>query len=472
MQVRSNRSLPSRYSSAAGRILPCWALACLLLCAGIVSPAAAAERPLNIVLLLTDDHRFDCLGSMGNSIIQTPHLDRLAEQGSRFTQAFCTTSICMTSRASLLTGQYARRHGVVEFSKMLSPEAFAQTFPLLLRKQGYRTGFVGKWGIGQQMPKEHYDYWAGFPGQGRYFTPGDPEHLTDKMGRQALEFLDGCSAERPFCLQVSFKAAHCQDNDPWPFQPAKRHDALYNDLAIPFAANATEEAFRALPEFLRESEGRVRWKVRFANPERAQKSLKDYYRLITGVDDVVGQLVERLRERGLADNTAIVFTADNGMYLGEHGLADKWFMHEESIRVPLLVYDPRLPEKRRGEAVDAMALNIDVAATILDLAGQPIPSQMQGRSLKPLMRGESTGDGRREFFYEHLFVHKRIPRSEGVRGERWKYVRYLDIEPLHEELYDLASDPLELANLAGDSQHAEKLAEMRERWRLLSKAAE
>lgn len=428
---------------------------------------SAAEQP-NIVFILTDDQRWDTLGCMGNPRVHTPHLDRLAEDGVLFANMFCTTSICPVSRASFILGQYGRRHGIEGFRTPLTDEQFAQTIHGRLRERGYRTGFVGKWGLGGDLPAEKFDDWKGFPGQGRYYPKGKVgqpgEHITARMGDQALEFLDGCTADRPFVLQVSTKAAHCQDGADWQFQYDVKYENLFRDITIPRPETATEEHFRALPEFLQTSEGRRRWKVRFATPEMHQKSVKDYYRLVAGIDEQVGRIVAKLRDKGLLQNTVLIFSSDHGFFLGEHGLAGKWFMHEESIRMPLLVYDPRLPESRRGQRLDEMVLNIDVAPTVLDMAGIEAPEEMQGRSLVPLLEGKDP-DWRDEFFYEHTFDHPRIPKSEGVRTGRWKYVRYTSVEPPYEALFDLKTDPHEERNLADDPEHADKLADMRQRWR-------
>jgi arylsulfatase A-like enzyme len=433
---------------------------------------AVAGRP-NIVLLLSDDQRFDSLGCMGNRIVRTPHIDALASRGVIFDNAFCTTSICSISRASLLTGQYERRHGIDDFVKDLSPSQWQPTFPARLKQAGYRLGFIGKWGVGRNMPEQEYDFWRGFPGQGRYFTPGDDEHLTDKQARQALEFLDGCDGQRPFCLQISFKAAHCQDGAPWQgqFPPAPRYASLYADVAIPVPETANEVAFRLLPPFLQTSEARVRWGYRFANPEMYQYTVKNYYRLITGMDDAVGQIIERLKAKGLADHTVILFTSDNGFYLGEHGLAGKWFAHEESIRVPLWLYDPRLPDDLRGQRRKEVVLNIDLAPTILALAGLDIPEVMQGQSLSPLIHGQAER-WRDDFLYEHRFTHAKIPRSEGVRTPHFKYVRYPDQQPVYEELFDLRADPGELRNLAGEHEHAATLRQLKARLEELIRAAD
>jgi arylsulfatase A-like enzyme len=430
------------------------------------------EKRPNIVIFYTDDQRWDSLGYMGNPIIQTPCLNRLAKEGVAFSNSFCTTSICCTSRATLLTGMHCERHGIDAFNQPLTKELWAQTFPMLLREAGYRMGFVGKWGLGGSMPEEDYDFWAGFAGQGTYFeeVDGQKVHRTTLMERDAFRFLDGCDSERPFCLQIGFKAPHCLDGDPRPFHPNPVFDDLYRNVRIPVPKTATQECFERLPEFLQTSEGRKRWEIRFSNPDLYQNTVKDYYRLITGVDHVVGDVMVRLAEKGFEKNTIVLFTSDNGFFLGEHGLAGKWFMHEESIRVPLLVHDPRLSVNLRGRTIPEMALNIDVAPTLLDLAGVRIPATVQGDSLLPLLQGE-TVEWRRSWFYSHPFVHERIPRSEGVRTESWKYVRYIDADPLYEELYDLDSDRYEERNLALEPAHAEKLKEMRTRWEHLRKAA-
>ena len=217
-----------------------------------------------------------------------------------------------------------------------------------------------------------------------------------------------------------------------------------------------------LPDFLKNSEARRRWELRFATPEMYQLSVKNYYRLITGVDVVVGDIMNELERLGMEDNTVIVFSGDNGFYLGEHGLAGKWFGHEESMRVPLFVYDPRLPRELRGLLRDEMVLNIDIASTLLSVCGSTIPSSYQGEDLMPLVRGVDTS-WREDFSFEHLFVHERIPRSEGVVGTRWKYLRYIDQKPVYEELYDRIGDPLDESNVASDPARRDILDTMRNR---------
>lgn len=428
--------------------------------------ARADERP-NIVFLLADDFRWDAVGSLGNPVIQTPSLDRLVRSGVTFPNAFVTTSICSISRASILTGQYESRHGIRDFQTRLSPAALAETFPALSRAAGYHAGFIGKWGVGAApLPEDQFDYWRGFPGQGNYFSPGSPVHLTDRMGDQAIEFLSTSPPNRPFLLALSFKAPHEEDGKTErPFPPATRFETLYADLDIaPLSGSAAR--FERLPDFLKVSEARARWRRCFGDPELHARTVKDYYRLITGLDEVVGRIVTQLERQGVADRTVILFTSDNGFALGDRGLQGKWFPYEESIRVPLVLFDPRLPPSRRGAAAKGVALNIDLAPTVLELVGLPVPPAMQGQSLIPWTRGE-VADWRTDWFYEHHFRHPGLPQSEAVRGERWKYIRYLDREPVLEQLFDLERDPLEETDLAPDSAHQPRLSDLRRRWELL-----
>ncbi len=432
--------------------------------------AAEPNNPPNIVFILADDLRADALGCAGNRIVRTPNIDALASRGVYFKNSFVTTSICCVSRASFFSGQYERRHGIGDFATPFKQEAWAKTYPALLKKAGYRTGFIGKFGVGNAkniaaMEKE-FDYWKGLPGQaGPFLDPKDPTkpHATARFGEQALEFLRGCELGKPFCLSISFSAPHARDGQPREFPPDPRDEKLYAEATIPVPKTADEKYWKLLPEFARDLEGRKRWQRRFATPEMFQKTVKDYYRLITGLDREVGRIVELLKERKLDGNTLVIFTADNGFFLGERGMADKWLMYEESIRVPLIVVDPRLPEKRRGIKVDPMALNIDMAPTLLAYAGLPIPKEMQGKSLIPLLRGDKV-DWRTDWFYEHHFGPKIIPPSEGIRTKRWKYLRWVDAKPAVEELYDLANDPLEENNLAAKPEHAKTLERLRDRW--------
>lgn len=424
-----------------------------------------AQRP-NIIFLLTDDQRWDTLGVSGNTIVQTPNLDALASDGVLFQNAFVTTAICCTSRASIFLGQWARRHAIHDFSTPFNQEQLELTYHHRLRNAGYRTGFIGKYGVGNKLPAEDFDYWKGIPGQPTYELTdeqGNYKHLTQLMGEQAIEFLEGCRDDQPFCLSISFKAPHVQDNDPRQFIYNPIYKDIFKDIEIPVPKTADPRYWESFPEFFKaDNEARRRWEIRFSTPEKYQESVKGYYRLIYGVDVVIGKIREALIRKGFAGNTVILFSSDNGFYLGEHGLAGKWYGHEESIRVPLIYFDPRLPASLQNQKLEAMALNVDIAPTILDLAGLEVPEAMQGKSLRSLVHGETT-EWRDEFFYEHLFDHPRIPKSEGIVTKRFKYLRYFEQDPVYEELYDLTNDPLEERNLAARDEYHPVLIELREK---------
>lgn len=442
------------------------AIAFLGVCAS--SLLAAPARP-NLIFVLADDLRLDALGCTDNAIVQTPNIDQLAADGVLFRNHFVTTSICAVSRASLLCGQYARRHGINDFVTPFRPAQWAETYPAQLRKAGYYTGFIGKFGVGDAQAvnamSPEFDFWRGLPGQGGlFFDQNDPTrtHATARFGNQAVEFLRTRKSDQPFCLSLSFTAPHARDGQPREFAPDPRDELLYRDAIIPSPLTATREFFERLPKAVQISESRARWKLRFETPEKFARTIKDYLRLVTGIDREVGRIVAELRERGLAENTVIIFTSDNGFFFGERGLADKWFMYEESIRVPLIVCDPRLPVAARAREIRALTLNIDLAPTLLDLAELPAPAVMQGRSLAPLLRANPpAADWRTEMFYEHHTLPAKIPPSEGVRTERWSYLQWVEEIPVVEELYDLQSDPLQTQNLASDERFATVLAELR-----------
>jgi len=442
-------------TSAAG-------LGALALGRGCASGTGTSARP-NFLFIMTDDQRFDTLGCAGNAIIRTPNVDRLAGEGIRFDRAFVTTPICAASRASVLTGTYERTH-TYTFTKPPLARAFTDiSFPVRLRQAGYRMGFVGKFGVAveKDVHAEMFDftYFDGLPHV--QTIEGVERHMTEVEGEQVIEFLRSVEPERPFCLTWCPWAPHADDDDPrqyfWP--PAA--DALYRDVVIPVPETAAPEYYEAQPSFLKNTMNRTRWSWRFDTPEKYQAMVRGYYRMISGIDMVVGRVRDELSRLGLDGNTVIVYTSDNGYFLGERGYADKWLMYEPSIRVPLVVYDPRAPRESRGLVKREMALNIDLGPTLMDLAGVAVPSRAQGRSLKPLL-GRRRPAWRSEIFCEELWDHPDIPRSECVRTERWKFIQYPG-HPEYVELFDLAADPDEKRNLAGDPRHAHVLAALRER---------
>ncbi len=467
---------------AAASAVPARAAALVSAMALSASMAAAqAEKPVvprrdapNILFILADDARADAFGFAGNRIIQTPALDRLAARGAVFENAHVTTAICVVSRASMFTGQHGRAHGIWNFSDPIGREPWEHSYPHLLRAAGYYTGMIGKFGVGgkpQDLPSHDFDFWRSRPGNLRYFEKDSPEHLTKRIGDQALEFLATVPEGKPWMLNIGFKAPHAQDRAPREFPPDSRDEDLYKDAAIPPQPTATAEAFEKLPAPVKTSEGRKRWQVRFANDDMALATTRDIYRLITGMDREIGRILDELERRGMLENTLIIFTSDNGFALGDRGMSDKWYIYAEDVRVPLVIAPP-VREKRAASRIPCMALNIDYAQTMLDYAGVPAPGAMQGRSLRPWIEGRAPADWRTEFYYEHRTLPKIIPPSEGVVGAKWKYVRWPSESPVVEELFDLENDPLELDNLAGKSAAAKQLELMRERCAALRAEAE
>ena len=421
------------------------------------------DRRPNVLFVLTDDQRYDQVGFAGHPVLQTPNMDRLAAEGTRFTQALVTTSICAASRASILTGTWRGTHGYTFGTPPLSRTL--ATWPGELRRHGWRTGFVGKLGVKlEARPQELFDWFRQKDGS-RYPAPDAPDtkrHLTDEIADEAIAFLDASATEgRPFCLSVSFRAPHADDGDPRQYVWPRDLDGLYDDADVPLAPLEAPEHFAALPELLQGSLGRERFFWRFDTPEKRAAMIRGYWRMITGIDRAVGRILAKLDAIGAADDTLVVFTSDNGYFLGERGLAGKWLIYEDSIRVPLVVRMPRDARPPAG-SIDTPALNVDLGPTILAACGVPVPDSMQGRDLLPLVRGERVA-WRDDVFYEHRFDHAKIPEHEGVRTPRWTYVRYVDVAPPLEMLFDRAADPLQTRDLAADADHADQLLRLRRR---------
>jgi arylsulfatase len=432
---------------------------------GSQSPATDGRQP-NILFLLGDDWRWDTLGCAGNPIVKTPYLDALAAEGFRFTQCRVTTSICCVSRASILTGQHMARHRIDRFGVPLDAATLAKTYPEILRANGYWTGFVGKYGVGP-IPIHGFDFQRSYEGT-HWLPDGDGKiHVTEKNARDALDFLKARPKDKPFCLSVSFFAPHAEDKADEQYLPQPGSAKLYEGARVPVPKTATEEHFKKLPPFLATelNEGRVRWKKRFDTPEKFQSTMLNYFRLCTEVDAAIGRLIADLKAQNVYDNTLIVFTGDNGYFHAEHGLADKWYPYEESLRVPLIVRDPRLPPQKRGNTSEALVLNIDLAPTFLAAAGVMVPPVMQGQDLAPLYLGAKPPGWRREFYYQHPVIlgKDRIPQSEAVVRIDMKYCFWPDYE--FEELFDLMSDPFEETSLVKEPARAKTLEAMRSKLR-------
>jgi arylsulfatase A-like enzyme len=423
--------------------------------------AAEIEVRPNILVVLTDDQRWNALGAAGNPVIVTPTLDRLAREGVRFENAFVTTPICAASRASILTGLYERTHGYTFTKPPLARALTLASYPARLRRAGYRTGFVGKLGVAVEKGADAEMFDVFRPSALPYFqeVAGERKYLTDLDAERAIEFLRGSRADQPFCLSVSFWAPHADDDKQEQYFWPTDLDDLYTDVEVQPPPTSEPAFFASLPEFLRQTMNRERWYWRFDTPAKYQQMVKGYYRMITAADRALGRILDELRRQGAERNTVVVFTSDNGAFLGDRGYADKWTMHEASIRVPFLVLDPRAPAQARGRVRREMILNVDILPTVLELAGLTAPPGLPGSSLGPLIVGLDVA-WRGEVFTEHLWDHPQIPRTEAVRTERYKYIRYPQ-HPEFEELYDLEDDFCETSNLVTDAGQRQRLEELR-----------
>lgn len=427
-----------------------------LLAAGTVH-AAGAARP-NILFILVDDLRWDALGCTGHPFSRTPNIDRLAQEGALFRNTFVTTPLCSPARASFLTGQYVRTNGIRGNGPNGPRSHELITFPRRLHDAGYETAYVGKWHMGNDDTRRPgFDRWVSFKGQGAHVDPelnidGDvkkhPGYMTDLLTDHSVEFLKQ-PRTKPFCLYLGYKAVH------GPFVPAPRHKDLYSDAPIVRSPNA-QDTNEGKPALIRPLPG-----MRTPGPGTGSGDalIRNQFRMLVAIDEGVGRILDALRESRQADNTLVIFTSDNGYFWGEHGLGDKRWPYEESIRVPLLARWPgRIPA---GTRVEALSLNVDIAPTALDAAGLSAAKEMHGRSLLPLLASQPAA-GRKtvllEYFAEPRFA--RAPTWEAVRSERWKYIRYPDLAGM-DELYDLKTDPGEMKNRAADPEAQEALKDLK-----------
>jgi len=444
----------------------------------------------NIVFIMSDDHAAHAISCYRSRINRTPGIDRIATEGMRFNNCFCTNSICTPSRATILTGTYNHVNGVTTLSTMMDNRL--QTFPKLLQGAGYQTAMVGKWHLGQGPEHEPtgFDYWCVLPGQGLYHDPemiemGEkktvPGYVTDLITERSLDWLKQRDPDRPFCLLCHHKAPH----RPW--EPSPRHldglrhttiaepDTLHDDYRnrARAAAAATMRIDRDLnasdlkeptPEGLSEMEER-QWKY--------QRYIKDYLSCIASVDESVASLLDYLDENGLTEDTIVVYTSDQGFFLGDHGWYDKRFMYEESLRMPFVIRYPR--EIAPHSVSDDMVLNVDFASTFLDLAGVPIPSDMQGSSFRPLLGGKLPPDWQTSMYYRYWMhlAHHNVYAHYGVRTLRYKLIYYYSdsmgqagsIDESREpewELFDLERDPQEMNNVYNNPEYAEVVADLKE----------
>lgn len=430
---------------------PAWChVLCTVLALSCPPLQAAPATRLNVVFVLIDDMRYDSMSCAGHPFLETPAIDRLAASGVRFDNAFVTTSLCSPSRATFLTGLYAHRHSILDNTTRMDPSI--PTFPQLLKAAGYRTAFLGKWHMGGESdePRPGFDHWVSFKGQGNYEHNNfnidgrhvqSDEYVTDAITRMSLEWLRR-NSDGPFLLYMSHKAIHgiCI--------PAERHANAYADVKLPYPASmddTPENGFRK-PKWVREQ--RYSWHGvddMYYKRQTLDDAVRKSNRCMLAVDDSVDRLLETLTEMGKRDNTLIIFAGDNGFLWGEHGLIDKRCMYEESIRIPLIASCPAL-YGTSGKRVAGMVLNLDVAPTILEAAGVPVPASMQGQSFLHLPNRPDL-PWRHSFLYEYFWesAYPETPTMTGVRTDRYKYVEYHGVWDTN-ELYDLQVDPGELHN--------------------------
>ena len=442
-----------------------------------VEKPAFQERP-NVLLILTDDQRYDALSCMGHPYLKTPHIDGLANEGLLFKNHFCTTSLCSPSRASILSGLYAHSHGVsnnfTEYPKGMV------SFPMRLQDSGYKTAYVGKWHMGEKndMPRPGFDYFVTHKGQGKYFDTefnfnGNNRRIvrgyyTTVVTDMAMDWIKSHKSNDPWAMMIGHKAPHSF------YLPEEKYQHVFDSAEIQYPKSAFDlddkpAWFKKRLDTWHGIYGPLfNWRKKF--PDESPEGVKDFARMVRAywgtllsVDDSVGRLCQFLKDRGELDNTLVIFTSDNGLLEGEHGMVDKRTGHEPSIRIPLVVRYPALT--KRGKVIPQMTATIDFAPTILDICGAKPLEKVHGHSWKRLAQGDAS-DWRTSFYYEYNYEHQfpYTPNVRALRTDRWKYIRYPhgDGSPdRHKaELYDLNVDPDENRNLINDGDRQQVVKEL------------
>ncbi|WP_127581980.1 sulfatase family protein [Paenibacillus koleovorans] len=460
---------------------------------------SSSKKP-NILFIMSDDHASHAMSCYGSRINETPNIDRIANEGMRFDNCFCTNSICSPSRAAILTGKYNHLNGVKSINDHF--DGRQMTYPKLLQQVDYQTAIIGKWhlGHGGLADPTGFDFWSVVPGQGDYHDPtfiemGEykqyPGYVTDLTADFCIDWLNTRDKERPFMLMCHHKAPH----RPW--HPSAKYANLYDDIDIP-EPDTFNDDYATKPQAVHEAKMRIDRDMNVLVDLKAlppagltpqeekswmyQRYIKDYLRCVASIDENVGRLLDYLEEAGIADNTIVVYTSDQGFFLGDHGWYDKRFMYEESLRMPFVIKYPK--EIAAGSVTEAMALNIDFTATFLDYAGVEIPSDMQGRSLRSVLNGNVPEDWRTSMYYRywmHLDQFHNVYSHYGIRTERYKLIYYYaealgtsgSFDEYREpewELIDLERDPRELVNVYGDPAYAEVIPALKTEMRQLQLA--
>lgn len=462
-----------------GFLFVCFLLSSTLSATRQFSSAKTTTVRPNIVFILVDDLRWDELGIAGHPYLKTPNIDRIGREGAMFRNAFLVAPLCSPSRASFLTGQYPHLNGITDNVDRSATSHRLVTFPRLLHDSGYTTAFIGKWHMGNDDTRRPgFDRWVSFKGQGSYLNPDINEdgksikpsgYITDILTGYALDFINR-KHDKPFLLYIAHKAIHpevMQHDDgsvnlaeAEMFIPAERHRNLYRNVKIPRRLSYKQPPIGKLA--LQREIGDL--PPLGAKTVTRDQSILGRQRSLMAVDESVGEILAALKASGQLDRTVIVFTSDNGYFYGEHGLSvERRLAYEESIRMPLLIRYPSVISRRtiRNE----LALNIDLAPTLLELAGEAVPNTMQGRSLVPLIKGQHRGPWRDAFLVEY-YSDRVFPRVwqmgyQSVRTTRWKYIHYLELSGM-DELYDLRADPYEMKNLINHPRAGKALAKMKQ----------
>jgi arylsulfatase A-like enzyme len=424
----------------------------------------------NILFILSDDHAAHAMSCYGSRVNRTPQMDRIADGGAILTNCFCTNSICTPSRASILTGKYPHVNGSITFN---APDPAHATFPQILRREGYFTSMIGKWHL--QCEPTGFDYWNILPGQGRYFDPTFIEmgrmtvregYVTDVTTDIALDVLENRPDDQPFCMLLHHKAPH----DPWEFDD--KHAQLFEDGDIPEPENFFDD-FETRSEAIRQSTqvigserpGQTLYEEEtghIQDPLERRKAqyqiyMKSYLRCVASMDDNIGRVLDYLDESGQADNTIVIYSCDQGFFLGEHGWYDKRFMYEESLRMPFVIRYPKAIDP--GTRVEEMILNIDFAPTLLRMAGVDVPEDMQGSDATDLLRDKEISGWRNSMYYRYYYSHFNTPAHWGIRTLDHKLIYYHDSDEW--ELYDLREDAMEMRNRIDDPEMQETLSHLK-----------